>query len=176
MTSARSERERLDAMATPLLARAATVFVGLSGTANVVMQLSRPEVGYGVMDSPVDGARLFDDPVRRRRTTLGQLAVAVHGTASERAAYRKAVNGSHAAVRDAFDPALQLWVGACLFHGFEEASEAVFGPLRAEREAFYQQGVIFGGMLQMPASAWPTSREDFEDEIHPEPKSISYKE
>ena len=167
-----SERDRLDALPTPLLARAATPYVALSGAANVVMQLSWPEVGYAVKDSPVEEAALFNHPRRRQRTTVGFLAVAVHGTAAERAAFRQAVNGSHARVRSAagarpayraMDPELQRWVGACIYRGFEDAYEAVHGPLGADREAFYRQGVIFGGMLQMPAALWPEDRAAFED-------------
>src|SRR5690242_19452599 len=106
----------LDHLDTSLLAQGASIFVALSGTANVVMQLSRPEVGYGVKDSVVTEGSLFGNPSRRRRTTAAFLAVAVFGTAAERAAFRNAVNGSHARVRNppgtepaysAFDPALQ---------------------------------------------------------------------
>ncbi len=167
-----TERARLDALPTPLLAKAATPYVALSGAANVVMQLSWPQVGYGVKDSPVEEAALFNHPRRRRRTTVGFLAVAVHGSAEERAAYRRAVNGSHARVRSApgaepgyhaLDPLLQRWVGACIYRGFEEAYEAVYGPLGTELEEFYRQGVIFGGMLQMPAALWPADRAAFED-------------
>lgn len=162
----------LDGLATPLLARAATPYLALNGTANVVMQLSRPEVGVGVRDSRVEGARLFDDPVRRQRTTIGYLAVAVHGTADERAAYRRRVNRSHAEVRSrpgerpaysAFDPLLQRWVAACLYRGLEEASEAVHGPLGTDLGAFYAEGVVLGGLLQMPAELWPDDRGSFED-------------
>lgn len=158
-----TERQRIDALATPLLARAATPYVALSGAANIVMQLSRPEVGYGVKDSPVEEARLFDHPRRRRRTTVGFLAVAVMGTATERAAYRQATNVSHAQVGSAFDAELQQWVGSCIYLAFEDASVAVHGPLGADAEEFYRQGVIFGGMLQMPAARWPSDRPAFED-------------
>lgn len=172
MPPAETERRRLDALPTPLLARAATPYVALSGAANVVMQLSRPEVGYGVKDSPVEEAALFNHPRRRQRTTVGFLAVAVHGTAAERAAYRRATNRSHAQVRSApgadpayhaFDPVLQRWVAACIYRGFEDAYQAVHGPLAAQREAFYREGVIFGGMLQMPAELWPADRDAFEE-------------
>ncbi|MFL6159217.1 MAG: oxygenase MpaB family protein [Marmoricola sp.] len=162
----------LDSLDTSLLGQGASIFTALSGTANVVMQLSRPEIGYGVKDSKVTEGSLFGNPRRRRRTTVGLLAVAVLGTAAERAAYRNAVNGSHARVRSepgeqpaytAFDPELQRWVGACIYKGFEESREYTFGPLRgAEREEFYRQGVIFGGMLQMPAALWPADRDAFE--------------
>ena len=162
----------LDDLDTTLLGQGASIFTALSGTANVVMQLSRPEIGYGVKDSKVTEGSLFGNPRRRRRTTVGLLAVAVLGTPAERAAYRNAVNASHARVRSApgeqpvysaFDPELQRWVGACIYKGFEESREYTFGPLAGtEREEFYRQGVIFGGMLQMPAELWPADRDSFE--------------
>ncbi|MCW2857593.1 MAG: hypothetical protein JWR52_3208 [Marmoricola sp.] len=162
----------LDSLDTSLLAQGASIFTALSGTANVVMQLSRPEIGYGVKDSVVTEGSLFGNPRRRQRTTVGLLAVAVLGAPAERAAYRDAVNTSHARVRSApgaapaysaFDPELQRWVGACIYKGFEEAREYARGPLRgAEREEFYRQGMIFGGMLQMPAHLWPADRDAFE--------------
>jgi uncharacterized protein (DUF2236 family) len=163
----------LDDLDTSMLAQGASIFIALSGTANVVMQLSRPEIGYGVKDSVVTEGSLFGNPSRRRRTTVGFLAVAVFGSATERAAYRNAVNASHARVRNApgttpaytaFDPELQRWVGACLYRGFEEAREHTFGPLLgAERAEFYRQGVIFGAMLQMPPDLWPADRDAFEE-------------
>ncbi|MCX6397487.1 MAG: oxygenase MpaB family protein [Propionibacteriales bacterium] len=153
----------LDHLDTVLLAQGASIFTALSGTANVVMQLSRPEIGYGVKDSVVVEGSLFGNPRRRQRTTVGLLAVAVLGTPAERATYRAAVNVSHARVPNAFDPELQRWVGACIYKGFEEAREYTYGPLTGtERAEFYRQGAIFGGMLQMPLDLWPATRDDFE--------------
>ncbi|MGN6252278.1 MAG: oxygenase MpaB family protein [Marmoricola sp.] len=154
----------LDDADTSLLVRGASVFTVLSGTANVVMQLSRPEIGYAVKDSAVTEGNLFTNPSRRRRTTIGYLAVAVLGTSEERAAFRRATTRSHARVPGAFDVDLQRWVGACLYRGFEDSCERLHGPLRgAEREAFYRQGVVLGGLLQMPREAWPADREAFEE-------------
>ncbi|HET6153363.1 MAG TPA: oxygenase MpaB family protein [Marmoricola sp.] len=153
----------LDDLDTSLLAQGASIFTALSGTANVVMQLSRPEIGYGVKDSVVTEGSLFGNPRRRQRTTVGLLAVAVLGTPAERAAYRAATNVSHARVPGAFEPELQRWVGACIYKGFEEAREYTYGPLvGAVREEFYRQGAIFGGMLQMPQDLWPADRDAFE--------------
>lgn len=157
-------------MATPLLRRAPASYIALSGAANVIMQLSWPEIGYGVKDSPVHEGNLLLNPARRRRTTLGYLAVAIHGTAEERAAYRRATTRSHAQVRSppgaspsyhALDPELQRWVAACIFRGFEESYESVHGPLGAHREPFYREAVIFGAMLQMPPELWPPDRGAF---------------
>jgi uncharacterized protein (DUF2236 family) len=153
----------LDDLDTSLLAQGASVFTVLSGTANVVMQLSRPEIGYAVRNSVVTEGNLFTNPRRRSRTTAGFLAAAVLGTAAERAAYRRATNRSHSRVPDAFDADLQRWVEACIYRGFEESRESVYGPLAgAEREEFYRQGAIFGAMLQMPAALWPSDRAAFE--------------
>lgn len=153
-----------DHLDTSLLATGASIFTALSGAANVVMQLSRPEIGYGVKNSTVIEGSLFGNPRRRQRTTAGLLAVAVLGTAEERALYRAATNASHAQVPNAFDPELQRWVAACIYKGFEEAREYTYGPLRgAERQEFYRQGMVFGTMLQMPPDLWPADRDAFDE-------------
>ncbi|EME24081.1 oxygenase MpaB family protein [Rhodococcus triatomae] len=168
-----AERRALDALETTALRESANWFQLLAGTSNVIMQLSARPVGYGVKDSKVDEGNLFLNPARRRRTTLGFLAVAILGGAEERAAYRRATNRSHAQVRspegadvayNAFDPALQLWVAACLYKGAEQAYERVHGPLtEAFAEQFYRQGMVFGTTLQLPRDAWPATRAEFDD-------------
>src|ERR1700761_206388 len=42
----------------------------LLGPANVIMQLARPGVGYGVMESRVDSGRVDLHPIKRARTTF----------------------------------------------------------------------------------------------------------
>ncbi|MFD1815842.1 oxygenase MpaB family protein [Rhodococcus gannanensis] len=168
-----AERRALDALETTALRESANWFQLLAGTSNVIMQLSARPVGYGVKDSKVDEGNLFLNPARRRRTTLGFLAVAILGGAEERAAYRRATNRSHAQVRspegaevayNAFDPTLQLWVAACLYKGAEQAYERVHRPLTgAFAEQFYRQGMVFGTTLQLPRDAWPATRAEFDD-------------
>ena len=51
----------------------------LAGPANVIMQLARPGVGYGVLESPVQSGRVDKHPYKRARTTFSYLAVAVWG-------------------------------------------------------------------------------------------------
>lgn len=167
---ARARRE-LDAMDTSALREAVNWFVLLGGTSNVIMQLAMQPVGYGVMESKVTEGSLFGNPKRRARTTMGYIAIAMLGGAEERAAYRAATNRSHARVKSepgdkvpykAFDPALQKWVAACLYMGAESAYTLQNGPLEgAFAEEFYRQGMVFGTTLQMPADAWPQSREAF---------------
>ena len=42
----------------------------LLGPANVIMQLARPGVGYGVMESRVESGRIDLHPIKRARTTF----------------------------------------------------------------------------------------------------------
>jgi uncharacterized protein (DUF2236 family) len=71
--------------------------------ANVIMQMSRPEVGYGVAESRVHSGSLMHHPWKRLRTTAQYLAVAILGTEEERKAYRDAVNVAHRQVRSTND-------------------------------------------------------------------------
>src|SRR6202789_4174892 len=98
----------------------------LAGPANVIMQLARPGVGYGVMESRVDSGRIDLHPIKRARTTFTYLAVATAGSDTQKAAFRRVVNRAHAQVYstpdspvqyNSFDPDLQLWVAACLYKG-----------------------------------------------------------
>src|SRR6202008_2981790 len=70
----------------------------LAGPANVVMQLARPGVGYGVLESRVESGRLDLHPIKRGRTTFTYLAVATAGSDAQKEAFRRAVNGAHAHV------------------------------------------------------------------------------
>jgi uncharacterized protein (DUF2236 family) len=123
-----------------------------AGAANVIMQLSWPEVGYGVVESKVDSGNLFKHPWKRARTTFQYLAVAVFGNDEDRAAYREAVDAAHRQVRstsaspvsyNAFDRDLQMWVAACLSVGLEDTYQLLRGEMTSEQaEQFYR-------------SAWP---------------------
>lgn len=144
----------------------------LAGSANVIMQLARPGVGHGVVESRVESGRLFDHPIKRTRTTLQYLAVAILGTDDERAAYRRAVNTAHAQVYStddspveyhAMDTGLQLWVAACLYRGFEDVCLAFEGPLRPDDlDGIYTEAARLGTTLQVREEMWPATREEFE--------------
>ena len=112
-----------------------------AGAANVVMQLSWPEVGHGVAESTVTSGSLMHHPWKRARTTFSYLAVAILGSPQDRAAYRAAVDGAHRQVRstptspvkyNAFDRDLQMWVAACLFVGLEDTYQLLRGELTPE--------------------------------------------
>ncbi|OLT43226.1 hypothetical protein BJF85_03200 [Saccharomonospora sp. CUA-673] len=155
----------------------------LAAAANIIMQLGRPGVGYGVVESRVDDGNVYRRPFKRGRTTLTYLAVAMLGTDEERAAYRRAVNAQHAQVvstasspvpYNAFDPELQLWVAACLYKGFEDVHTAYLCPLPAdELDEVYRAAAPLGTTLQVPEDMWPADRAAFEqywrrglDQVH----------
>jgi uncharacterized protein (DUF2236 family) len=141
--------------------------------ANVIMQLSLPGVGYGVLESPVDSGNVYKHPFKRARTTGTYLAVATIGTESDRDLIRAAVDTAHRQVRstpssptsyNAFDPALQLWVAACLYRYFVDQHEFLYGPLDpASADAVYWDARQLGTTLQVPEGMWPPDRIAFDD-------------
>ncbi|MFI6868599.1 oxygenase MpaB family protein [Nocardia sp. NPDC050406] len=144
----------------------------LGGAANVIMQLANPAVGHGVVESPVESGQVFRHPIKRLRTTVTYLSVAMLGSEEERAAYRAAVDTSHRQVRsgpnspvkyNAFDSRLQLWVAACLYWGAKDLYERMHGPMdEAVADAFYQYSARLGTTLQMRRDQWPPTREAFD--------------
>jgi len=155
----------------------------LAGPANVVMQLARPPVGHGVVESTVESGQLFRHPLKRARTTFTYLAVALAGTDTERRAYRRAVGVSHAAVRStatspvaysAFDPELQLWVAGCLYRGIADVRAAFLGPDDpATADEVYAAAAALGTTLQVPQDRWPADRAAFDAWWDAEVEAIS---
>lgn len=139
----------------------------VGGAANVIMQLAQRPVGRGVLESTVDSGKATLHPIKRTRTTLSYLAIALMGTDEERKLYRQAVNGSHIQVRstedspvtyNALDPTLQLWVAACLYRGFLDVIGAMrIGVDVASDEAFYRYSARLGTTLQVKDAMWPAN-------------------
>ena len=105
--------------------------------ANVVMQLSRLPIGHGVAESRVTSGALTHRPIKRIRTTLGYILVALLGDDEARSTVRREVNRQHRGVHsrpedtvhyDAFDADLQLWVAACMYRGALDAIAFIYGP------------------------------------------------
>jgi uncharacterized protein (DUF2236 family) len=144
----------------------------LAGAANVIMQLARPGVGYGVFESRVESGRVDLHPIKRARTTFTYLAVATNGTDAQKAAFRRAVNRAHAQVYStdespvkyhAFDKDLQLWVGACLYKGGVDVHRLFIGEMDDETaERHYREGIPLGTTLQVPEDMWPKDRAAFD--------------
>jgi uncharacterized protein (DUF2236 family) len=141
--------------------------------ANVIMQLSSPGVGYGVLESPVDSGNVNLHPFKRARTTGTYLAAATVGTDADRALIRAAVDTVHAQVRSgaaspvsyhAFDPRLQLWVAACLYRYYVDQHEFLYGPLDdASADAVYRDAKRLGTTLQVSEGMWPPDRVAFDE-------------
>ncbi|MCW2663001.1 MAG: hypothetical protein JWP83_4153 [Mycobacterium sp.] len=144
--------------------------------ANVIMQLSLPGVGYGVLESRVDSGNVYKHPFKRARTTGTYLAVAAIGTESDRALIRDAVDVAHRQVRstasspvsyNAFDPKLQLWVASCLYRYFVDQHEFLHGPLDLDdpdaADAVYRDAKRLGTTLQVPERMWPPDRDAFDE-------------
>jgi len=155
----------------------------LAGPANVIMQLARPGVGYGVLESRVESGRVDRHPLKRARTTFTYLAVASRGTDIQKQAYRRAVNRAHAQVfstedspvaYNAFDRDLQLWVGACLYKGGVDVYRMFVSEMDDKTaDQHYRDGRALATMLQVPEEMWPENRAAFDlywqrslDEIH----------
>jgi uncharacterized protein (DUF2236 family) len=144
----------------------------LAGPANVIMQLARRGVGYGVMESRVESGRVDRHPIKRARTTFTYLAVATQGSDEQKAAFRRAVNHAHAQVYstdespvkyNAFDRDLQLWVGACLYKGAVDVYRLFIGEMDEETaERHYREGLPLGTTLQVPEDMWPKDRAAFD--------------
>ncbi|GAS96352.1 FadD27 [Mycolicibacterium canariasense] len=144
----------------------------LAGPANVIMQLARPGVGYGVMESRVDSGRVDLHPIKRARTTFTYLAVAGRGSDAQKAAFRRAVNRAHAQVYstedspvqyNAFDKDLQLWVAACLYKGAVDVHRLFVGEMDEEMaDRHYRDGMTLGTTLQVSPEMWPADRAAFD--------------
>jgi uncharacterized protein (DUF2236 family) len=144
----------------------------LLGPANVIMQLARPGVGFGVMESRVESGRVDLHPIKRARTTFTYLAVAMAGSDAQKAAFRRAVNRAHAQVYstpdspveyNAFDPDLQLWVAACLYKGGVDFYRMFVGELdEQDADRHYRDGIVLGTTLQVPPEMWPPDRAAFD--------------
>lgn len=144
-----------------------------TGGANVIMQLARPGVGYGVVESRVESGAIFKHPIKRARTTFTYLAVAMLGTTEEKLAYRQAVNRSHAQVYStesspvkyrAFDTDLQLWVAACLLWGVFDTMEKFRGRLPEDKaDELIRRCQPLATTLQVRPDSWPQDRKSFDN-------------
>lgn len=158
-------------MSEELRAIAMSGFALLLAGANVIMQLSRLPVGRGVVESRVTSGALTKHPLKRTRTTLAYVVIALYGTEDERAVLRREVNRQHRhVVADAdseiayraTDPKLQLWVGACMYRGFEDAVRMLYGDQsEGLLDEMYRHSARFVTTLQVSDRDWPESRADF---------------
>lgn len=142
------------------------------GTANIIMQLALPGVGRGVVESRVESGSAFKHVIKRQRTTGQFLAVALIGSDDDRRIYHDAIREVHAHVRSrkssavrysGNDPHLQEWVAMCLFKGYLDSWELLYGRLDdLARNRLLAQGATLGTTLEMRADDWPATFDEFE--------------
>lgn len=142
-------------------------------SANVVMQLSRRGVGRAIAESKVTSGSLMRRPLKRTRTTLAYIWVALFASDDERLEMRRNVDAQHRHVRsrpddevtyDAYDADLQLWVAACMYVGSTQGYETLYGrPSDDVAEELLVQCGRFATTLQVPATRWPRDRAAFEE-------------
>ncbi len=157
-----------------------------SAGANVIMQLSRRPIGRGVAESRVDDGALFRHPMKRTRTTLAYVMIALLGSDHERGVLRSEIARQHRRVRsphdaevqyDASDPELQRWVAACMFRGLLDAATLLYGAPNAElAEELYRHASRFATTLQVSKEQWPSGLEAFEEYWQREVRTISFDE
>lgn len=136
------------------------------------MQLSLPPVGEGVSESRIVSGSPRRRPIKRGRTTLQYLALAVMGSESDRTAMREAVAEVHRAVTSSpSSPVrysgnardLQLWVAVCLFRYYLDQYTIEFGQLtEPELDVLLRAGQPLATGVQVPAADWPASWPEYQ--------------
>ena len=168
----RRRTARWDPAAEVTAAEAMDFWAFAAGAANVVMQLSRQEVGYGVAESKVDSGNLLKHPWKRARTTFQYLAVAILGRQEDRDAFREAVNSSHRQSRstpdspvryNAFDENSNVGQRHVFSSAWRTPTELLRGEMTAEQaEQFYRSAWTLGTTLQVTEEQWPRTRAQFD--------------
>ncbi len=154
--------------------------------ANVIMQLSRLPIGRAVARSSVHDGALMRHPVKRTRTTLAYIMIALFGTELERSVLRSQVDGQHRRANagsddepqtNAFDRELQRWVALCMHRGALDSVTFLHGALSEEEQStLLQMSSRFATTLQVPLAMWPASPRDFETLWRAQLDEISFDE
>jgi uncharacterized protein (DUF2236 family) len=64
---------------------------------------------------------------------------------------------------NAFDPSLQMWVGACMYKGVLDIYKIFVGEVDDEAAAqLFEEGISLGTMLQVPREMWPADQAAFD--------------
>lgn len=135
----------------------------LGGGRALLMQLAHPGVAAGVAEHSDFRRR----PLERLMRTLELTLALTFGTRTEALAAAHQINTVHQRIRgngySATDPRLLLWVHATLIDSALVTYAEFVGPLtNAEREAYYQEAKLIGGLLGLANSRYPGTLADFE--------------
>ena len=135
----------------------------LGGGRALLMQLAHPGVAAGVAEHSDFRRRPLDRLLRTLELTLAL----TFGTRTEALAAAQQINVVHQRVRgngySATDPRLLLWVHATLIDSALGTYTAFVAPLTdPEREEYYQEAKLIGGLLGLANSRYPGSMPDFQ--------------
>ena len=135
----------------------------LGGGRALLMQLAHPSVAAGVAEHSDFRRR----PLQRLVRTLELTLALTFGTREEAMAAARQINVVHQRIRgrdySATDPRLLLWVHATLIDSALVTYAAFVRPLeRAQRERYYQEAKLVGGLLGIPNASYPPRLRDFE--------------
>jgi uncharacterized protein (DUF2236 family) len=135
----------------------------LGGGRALLMQLAHPGVAAGVAEHSDFRRR----PLERLLRTLELTLALTFGTRTEALAAAHQINVVHQRVRgsgySATDPRLLLWVHATLIDSALVTYSAFVGPLTdGEREEYYQEAKLIGGLLGLANSRYPGGMPDFQ--------------
>jgi uncharacterized protein (DUF2236 family) len=136
----------------------------LGGGRALLMQLAHPGVAAGIAEHSDFRRRPLDRLVRTLELILGL----TFGTRAEALATAHQINVVHQRVRGAgyraTDPRLLLWVHSTLIDSALVTYTVFVEPLLAgEREAYYQEAKLIGGLLGLANSRYPGSMPQFEE-------------
>lgn len=136
----------------------------LGGGRALLMQLAHPGVAAGVADHSDFRRR----PIDRLLRTLELTLALTFGTHQQALAAARQINVVHQRVRgpgySATDPRLLLWVHATLIDSALVTYGAFVGPVPdGDREAYYQEAKLIGGLLGLANNRYPGSLQEFED-------------
>ena len=135
----------------------------LGGGRALLMQLAHPSVAAGVAEHSDFRRRPLDRLIRTLELTLAL----TFGTRAEALAAAHQINVVHQRVRgpgyQATDPRLLLWVHATLIDSALVTYEAFVGPVSgSDREGYYQEAKLIGGLLGLANSRYPGTMTEFE--------------
>lgn len=135
----------------------------LGGGRALLMQVANPGVAAGVAEHSDFRKR----PLHRLLRTLELTLALTFGAREDAYAAARQINAVHQGVRgagySATDPRLLLWVHATLIDSALVTYGAFVGPISyVERETYYQEAKLIGGLLGLPNSFYPPSFADFQ--------------
>jgi uncharacterized protein (DUF2236 family) len=138
----------------------------LGGGRALLMQLAHPGVAAGVAEHSDFRQR----PLARLLRTLELTLALTFGTRHEAMAAARQINAVHQRVHgngySATDPRLLLWVHATLIDSALATYETFVRPLAAaDRETYYQEAKLTGGLLGLAHSRYPAGLNEFQSYV-----------